>query len=247
MSCAPTLRKTFDRVVVINLARRFERWAQFTGRLQNWPFQAPQRFEAIDGFQTDVPSEWDKGPGAWGCMLSHRAVLGSAIADGATSLLVLEDDAYPVPDFAARSADFLARVPPDWDCLMFGGEHLRGPIPVASGIVRCMATNRTHAFAIRGRMMPALLKCWQHYKTDHCDIILASLMRLFNVYAPDPFLIGQGAGFSDITETDEALRFLSSGQLDAIERAEQATQWPAEILAPIQIPAKGARINGLAA
>lgn len=212
----PDLQDAFDRVVVINLARRPERWAEFTRRLEGrWPFKTPQRFEAIDGFQTAVPAEWDKGPGAWGCMLSHRAVLASAIADRVTSLLVLEDDAYPVDDFAARAADFLARVPENWDCIMFGGEHLRRPAAVAPGIVRCMAANRTHAFAIRGRMMPALLRCWHHYKTDHCDIILASLMRHFIVYAPDPFLIGQGPGYSDITETDETLRFISPNSLAA--------------------------------
>lgn len=239
MSCGPALKESFDRVVVINLARRFERRSQFTQRFENWPFKTPQRFEAIDGFQVEVPADWDKGPGAWGCMLSHRAVLGSAIADGVKSLLVLEDDAYPVPDFEGRSADFLARVPSDWDCLMFGGEHLMAPAPVAPGIVRCMATNRTHAFALRGRIMPALLRYWHHYKTDHCDIVLASLMRHCNVYAPDPFLIGQGAGFSDITETDEGVRFLSSKQLEAIKRSE--------ILAPMQLPVGQDGMNHLAA
>lgn len=215
------LMNTFDRVVVINLARRAERWAQFTQRLQGcWPFKEPERFEAIDGFQLAIPNEWDKGPGAWGCMLSHRAVLARAISDGVSSLLVLEDDAYPAPDFSSRCADFLTRVPGNWDCLMLGGEHLRPPEQAAPGIVRCAATNRTHAFAVRGQMMPALLRCWHHYNTDHCDIILASLMRHFNVYAPDPFLIGQGAGFSDITEAEESLRFLSTQQLQAIEQRD---------------------------
>ena len=84
----------------------------------------------------------------------HRGLLGSAIASGVSSLLVLEDDARPVPGFAALAADFLAKVPPDWDCLMFGGEHLREPVPIGPGVVRCTAANRTHAFALRGRMMP---------------------------------------------------------------------------------------------
>jgi hypothetical protein len=151
-------------------------------------------------------------------MLSHRAVLASAIADGVTSLLVLEDDAYPVPNFAERADEFLARVPSDWDCLMFGGEHLRDPVPVAPGIIRCMAANRAHAYALRGRIIPALLRYWHQYKTHHCDIVLASLMRYCNVYAPDPFLIGQGPCFSDITHTNEGLRFLSSDQIGAIKQ-----------------------------
>lgn len=218
MNPTSDLRKTFERVVVINLARRRERLTRFVRSLGDWPFEMPWRFEAVDGLQVGVPDCWNKGPGAWGCMLSHRALLGSAIASGVSSLLVLEDDAHPAPDFAALAADFLAKVPQDWDCLMFGGEHLREPVPIGPGVVRCMAANRTHAFALRGRMMPILLKYWHHYNTEHCDIVLASLMRHFNVYAPDPFLIGQDEGFSDITETNEGLRFLTARQLEAIEQ-----------------------------
>jgi hypothetical protein len=205
---APMLRDTFDRVVVVNLARRPARMVRFKRQLADWPFKPPERFEAIDGTRVKVPDEWTKGPGAWGCMLSHRAVLASAIADGISSLLVLEDDACLAQEFAAGAAVFLSNVPNDWECLMLGGEHLLPPLEVGRGVVRCRAANRTHAFALRGRIMPYLLKCWHHYTTEHCDIILASVMRLFNVYAPDPFLIGQNAGFSDITETHEDVRFL---------------------------------------
>src|SRR3984885_9151340 len=193
MSSIGNLHDAFDRVVVINLARRSERMSRFTQLFETWPFKKPQRFEAIDGFQIQIPADWKKGPGAWGCMLSHRAVLGSAIADKVSSLFVLEDDARPVPNFTARAADFLANVPKDWDCLMFGAEHLVPPIPIRPGVLQCMGSNRTHAFALRGRMMPALLQLWNHFTTDHCDIVLASAMKYLKVYAPDPFLIGQEA------------------------------------------------------
>jgi Glycosyltransferase family 25 (LPS biosynthesis protein) len=210
MNSAATPLDPFDRVVVINLARRSERMHRFNQLFQTWPFKPPQRFEAIDGSAVEIHQDWKHGPGAWGCMLSHRAVLGAAIADKISTLLVLEDDAFPAPDFTPRSADFLARVPSDWDCLMFGAEHMRPPIPVSPGIVRCVASNRTHAFALRGPMMPILLGFWNHFKTDHCDIVLSSLMRHFKAYAPDPFLIGQDAGFSDITARCEPARFLSA-------------------------------------
>ncbi len=219
MHCNPHLQETFDRVVFLNLARRRERLARFTQSFGDWPFKTPVRFEAIDGAQIQIPDYWNKSPGAWGCMLSHRAVLRNAIVDGVSSLFVLEDDACPVPDFAAHAADFLANVPDDWDCLMFGAEHLATPVPVSDGVVRCMGSNRTHAFALRGRIMPTLLEYWHRYKTDHCDIVLASLMRYFKVYAPDPFLIGQDAGPSDVTGHDERLRFLSATQVETMEPA----------------------------
>lgn len=216
----PDFSKIFDRVVFLNLARRQDRLERFEKLFVDWPFTKPQRFEAIDGSTVEIPSAWRKGVGAWGCMLSHRAIMQAAIKDGVSSLVVLEDDARLVPNFSKLAGEFLSRVPKDWDCLMFGGEHLRRPIPVGTRIVRCMGTNRTHAFALRGSMMPILLEFWKYYKNEHCDIVLASLMRHFKVYAPDPFLIGQDAGFSDITESDENMRFLLDKQVESFGKED---------------------------
>jgi hypothetical protein len=200
----------FDRVAVVNLARRPERMARFWQSLgQDWPFQTPARFEAIDGTTVPAPPDWQQGAGAWGCMLSHRQLIRSAIADNLDSILILEDDAVPVTSFSGKVTQFLDHVPADWDCLMLGGQHLTRPEPVAPGVVRCTSTNRTHAFAVRRTMMPGLLRFWESVTNDHCDIVLAACMAHFKAYAPNPFLIGQTEGFSDITLERTKLRFLS--------------------------------------
>lgn len=210
------ISQTFDRVVVVNLDRRPERLRRFWETLGEWPFRKPERFAAIDGTVIPPSAGWERGPGAWGCLLSHRQILRQAIADGISSILVLEDDAFPVHGFASLVEEFLAHVPSDWDCLMLGGEHLHEPTPIAPGIVRCVSTNRTHAFALRGRMLLTLLQFWEDTRNDHCDLVLASLMRNFKAYAPDPFLIAQDAGYSDITEKKERLRFISQEHKRAI-------------------------------
>ena len=204
------LKNAFERVVVINLSRRPDRFVRFSNQLEgNWPFAAPQRFEAIDGSRLSMPPTWEKGPGAWGCAQSHRAVLDTAVADGVSSLLVLEDDAYLVRDLPRKAGLFLSRVPEDWDCLMLGAEHLLPPARVTPGVVRCVASIRCHAYAVRGPLMPMLCAFWQCNKTDHCDLVLSSLMGHYKTYAPDPPLIGQDAGQSDISRRNEPLRFLS--------------------------------------
>jgi hypothetical protein len=182
---------------------------QFHANLGEWPFKIPERFEALDGSALDVPEEWELGAGAWGCMLSHRTVLSSAINEGVKSLLVLEDDAKPVPEFSKLAGYFLHRVPTDWECLMFGAEHLQPPTRVMPGIVQCVGAIRCHAYAVRGPMMQILLSYWNAAKSDHCDLILASLMRHFKTYAPEPLLIAQDAGYSDISCRGERLRFIS--------------------------------------
>lgn len=214
------ISETFDRVVVVNLARRPQRLERFWTLLTDWPFKKPQRFEAVDGEAVGTPPGWDKGPGAWGCLLSHREILDRAIGDGLRSVFVLEDDAYPAENFAALAADFLRNVPEDWDGLMFGAEHLHEPQASRPGVLRCVASNRSHAYAVRGRFMKTLSEFWRNTVNDHCDIVLSSLMRHFNVYAPDPLLIGQDCGHSDVTGRREYLRFLSADQKETIANSD---------------------------
>jgi hypothetical protein len=206
----------FDRVVVINLARRPERMEKFWSLLGDWPFKKPERFDAIEGQKFPMPAQWTAGVGAWGCQLSHRAVLDRALADGVKSILVLEDDAYPIVGFAALAGKFLKEVPNDWDCLMLGAQHLRPPIPVSVGVMRCVASNRTHAFALRGKFLRTLRDVWALNQVDHCDIVLSSLMRIFKAYAPNPLLIGQDCGVSDVTYQSERLRFVDPKHAEQI-------------------------------
>jgi len=220
MSLTSNVAEMFDRVVVINLARRPDRLQRFWSLLGQWPFKTPQRVEAVDGAAVCVPGGWDKGPGAWGCLLSHRAVLDSAIADNVSTLLVLEDDAYPVKNFTSLATRFLQNVPDDWDGLMLGAEHLLPPTPITFGVVRCQAANRSHAYAVRGKFMNVLSQFWRNTTNDHCDIVISSLMRHFKLYAPDPLLIGQDAGQSDVTGRKEWLRFLDSQDKEAIADAD---------------------------
>jgi hypothetical protein len=208
--------ETFDRVIVVNLARRPERLVRFRARLSDWPFHEPRPFEAVDGAAAGTPPGWDKGPGAWGCLLSHRRILDCAIQEGVKSLFVLEDDACPAENFAALASQFLRNVPGDWDGLMFGAEHLMQSLPIGPSMVRCIASNRSHAYAVRGRFMGVLSQAWANTTNDHCDVVLASLMRHFNVYAPDPLLIRQDYGHSDISGQRENLRFLSADQKNKI-------------------------------
>lgn len=198
---------TFERVVLINLKRRTDRLNEFNDRLgrSGWPYKEPEYFEGIDGKALPLPDRWSQGHGAYGCWLGHQAVFARAIQDGLDSLFIFEDDAVFATDFRTKVIDFMNRVP-EWDCVMFGGQHMKPAITIKPGIVKCIDTQRMHGYGVRGRFMRDLYQRWASNPT-HTDHTMAPFLAGYRTYAPTPFLIGQAAGQSDINGQKLALRW----------------------------------------
>jgi len=187
----------FDRVAAINLDRRRDRWEAFCDRLPRpWPLPAIERFAAIDGSRQFVPTSWECGPGAYGCLLSHCTLWQQAAEDDA-SLLVFEDDAVFCDNFAEKLAAFLVAVPDDWQMLYLGGAHILPPESIGGEVLRCLGVKKTHAYAVRGELLTRLPPILTR-KTLHIDVSLSLLHHNFRVYAPAQWLCGQAAGRSDI-------------------------------------------------
>lgn len=198
--------KTF----VINLDRRPDRYESFQKRLPaDWPFGPAERFAAVDGQRETLPEWWTAGRGAYGCYQSHLQIIERCIADGAESVLILEDDATFVPGFAAHAQAFLANLPNDWAMAYFGGQHLKQkehpPERINDVVYRPFNVNRTHAYALRGRatmeaVRDHLLRTdWQtgHHIDHHYGQLCES--RTIPIYCPREWLCGQAAGKSNIS------------------------------------------------
>jgi len=211
-----SLESYFDQVWVVNLKRRADRLEQFWREIKKskWPFQRPKVFNAIEGDKVGIPKFWQTGGGSYGCMRSHLVLLERAIQDDVKSILVLEDDAIFMKSFAGDVTNFLANVPSDWQCLMLGGQHINSrPFPVSSGVVRAGAgggIQRTHCYALRGQeIMRELYLTWANAAV-HCDWVMGPCTARFNTYAPDPFLVGQAKGDSDISGAQNPPKFWRS-------------------------------------
>lgn len=211
----------FDRVVVINLDRRPDRWERLQRHLSEvgWPFRWPERVRAVDGRLVKPPQWWGAGAGAWGCHQSHVRVLEQAMMDGVRALLVLEDDLCLRSDFRVFVDRFLNAIPSDWDQLYLGGQHLfkakHPPQCVNEEILLAYNVNRTHGYAVSDRFMPALYKHLTDYaehaarNRHHVDHRMGVLHQTgkYRIYAPTHWLCGQEADISNIKGTFIRRRF----------------------------------------
>lgn len=202
----------FGAVYLLNLDRRPDRLDVFRrmyGEL-DWPIPLT-RVSAVDGTTVDVPPKWGgRGPGAWGCLLSHK-MLFEVLVEQTKPVFIFEDDAEPLADPATLRAQLdasLAELPPNWEQFYLGCEHLfsrqHPPERVAEHLIRPWNANRTHAYAITpsgAKKMLDLIDRWEEWKAGwHIDWAMGSLheVRAIETYCAWPHLFGQAAGVSDI-------------------------------------------------
>lgn len=179
------------QAVVINLKRRPDRLKAFAQRWSKLEVDLPMTvFQAIDGRETGVPEYWQESAGAYGCYLSHQAVLRQF--DG--PLLVLEDDAVFAYDFPIV---LNAQPEVEWDVFYLGGmRNAFAPSYTKPGVYRTDGVAKTHAYIARN---PSSLVSVLDERLDegqHVDYILRD-PRIQKV-AAQPFVVGQDAGVSDI-------------------------------------------------
>jgi len=206
-----SMRNTFERIYVINLERRVDRWNTFKKQIpRNWPFQALERVAAIDGKKVPSPDWWTTGNPAWGCYRTHLRLLETCMNSGVNSVLLLEDDAKFVPDFTSEVKKFIQHLPDNWGMLYLGGQHLHftqhPPLKVNDEVFVPYNVNRTHAMALRGNTIKYVYKFLHEFqnfkKGDHIDHWLGRLHQKRNpkhpIYCPGRWLVGQAPGPSDI-------------------------------------------------
>lgn len=198
--------------VCITLKRRPNRWQWFSF---NSLITGIEPFIAIDGKNPTIPMPewWNAGRGAWGCHLSHQAVLQKAIEQN-KSYLVFEDDALFDNHFVDKVKVFLENVPSDWDMIYFGGQHLgnKRPVPISKNVQRGMKINRTHAFMVRNTFLERLASHLRYMTNEkkrphHVDWRIQMLHPKYKVYSPTKWLVGQRGGVSDIGKSFAENRF----------------------------------------
>lgn len=243
---AQSLGACFEHVVCINLDQRPDRWRRMKRRFDQLGFGPVVRFPAIDGTAQVPPAGWCYSPGAYGCLLSHLAVVRMAQERGWPHLLILEDDVIFDPNFNARIGNQVRDLPDDWDALLLGGIHLGDPLPVTGELVRLTATISTFAYALHSRVYNAFLEIHQRARlpVDEGNKLLQAERQ---VYGVRPWLAWVEEDYSDIAER-RVLHWWAEHSLvlDGYEFTEAARDLVIVIMIPCVAPGQAENLGALA-
>ena len=180
-----TFNEVFDKVIVINLARRSDRLANITKQLDVHGIKF-ERFEAIDGQELGISS-------VEACAISHRAVIEKY--KDCQNLFIFEDDAELSLDFNQKWNIFIDNLPDDWQMIYLGCNKIKFEKPI-NGVARLLEGVATHAYGAKQSMFDSLIQASK--RAEPVDLSYMQLQMSVPVYVAIPSMVGQVAGFSDI-------------------------------------------------
>lgn len=191
------LNQLFPHKVCINLDRRPERWQRMQTEFALHGVEDVRRISAVDGSTVRLPANWRHTAGAYGCLLSHVAVVQQARERGQESVLIFEDDAVLDPEFEIKFASFMDQTPSDWDMLYFGALHNDEPVKVSDHVFRISKANSTFAYALKHTVFDAFLEL--NGRAEHVlDVNAYALQQRFNCYSFLPNLAWVLSEYSDV-------------------------------------------------
>ena len=191
------LKKHFDKIYVINLDRRPDRYEKFKEEMLKHGIENVERFSAIDG-TTITANGTPLLAGEIGVLLSHLEIIKKSREEGLNNVLIMEDDVY-FSNEITKLDEYMSTVPSDWDFIYFGGNHVYGqpPMLVNEKLIKLNYTVALQCVAINNSMFEVIEAILPKMKKQ-VDAYYAELHDTFNAYGFYPNMAKQTAGFSDI-------------------------------------------------
>lgn len=197
------LHDHFNAVFCLNLERRKDRKQEVFNEFNKFGIYA-EFIYGIDGknlFKSNIISS-DNTPvsqGDMGCTLSHLKIARLAKQRGIEQYFVFEDDVELADNFNEVFDNYIKQVPEDWDMIYLGGNHMGGTHYVMPNVAKIFRTYTTHAYAIRGRAIDAIIEELGK-ENEKVDIAISNIHEKYNCYVIRPHLAFQRASHSDILE-----------------------------------------------
>ena len=217
------LNTYFDKIFIINLDSRKDRWEECLDILKKYNITNFERVSAIRPIYKDIPknyynnlvvnqTEWYV-TGCIGCKLSHYRVIQLAKKRNYKNFLVLEDDFSINTDnfeeILVNSINELERLNTKtdekdnskiWDMLYLGGNNLIKPHNIGNLklIHRGIKVNTTHAYAMSSSIYDKCLERMNICGTEIDDFYKREIQNHYNVFVIYPSLIKQRKSMSNI-------------------------------------------------
>lgn len=157
----------FEHSFVISLKERTDRLNDFfisakNAGLENIkPFQAfrpPPNFHGIKPLTA-------RGLGAFGCTLSHQAIITMALSMKSPQIVVFEDDAEFCENFIEKTIELYNKLPENWDIFFIGTLNIINQQFYDIGLGRGKSAWGTHCYMVNGKSFQKVLDVITTYKT----------------------------------------------------------------------------------
>lgn len=190
-----TINEYYDRVFIINLDRRTDRWDNSVSQCNKHGIKY-ERFPALEVLVDGKPH------GNSGCTASHKALLERLALSDWERILILEDDVDFFDGTQEKFATQILEVPDDCDILFIGGSYGSKPqYRVSEHVIRTDRMQGTHCYGVSKKFAVEMSdKC----QNGPIDALYSCWCQERKYYSFQPRLAGQIKGFSDIQgkETD---------------------------------------------
>jgi len=163
------LNTLVDRIFIINLAIRPDRYEKIKSQLDALNITNYERFDAVVATNEPYISDpqivqfFQRGlcTGIIGCTISHVKMVEIAKERGYKQILVLEDDAFFQEGFEEKMkavVEQLKTVQDDWKLLYLGANHKKKGVPVTENIKKVTKAFCLHAYIIRDSLYDEILR-----------------------------------------------------------------------------------------
>lgn len=184
-----------DRIFVLNLDRRQDRW-EFVSRQFEAVGLSAVRISAIDGnspefrrrhwYDEEIHATF-RSPGALACLMSHITILQRAVLHGYRRIAVFEDDVLLHRNFTQEIARLDAL--PDWKVVYLGASQTQWDGVVPSDVPGFYHPDKTYgswAMLLDESMFGPLLQQYQSLMATTDKALVAALTGRRDVFVASP-------------------------------------------------------------
>jgi len=201
----------FDRIFIINLDKRVDRWNKIILQLEQLKINNYERFSAIIPDIDNINKKYFNNftypkshkvtkqyyIGAIGCKLSHYNIVKLCKQRNYKNVLILEDDVILNSNIDNRFRKIIQNNKDiDWDMLYLGGNYIKGN-KINSSLFKIKKCLTTHAYAIKNILYDFILNNCLQSGTE-IDVFYTNIQSKFNCYGIQKPLAHQADDFSDI-------------------------------------------------